>query len=452
MNKILLLTGILLFSISCVAVTKNEVVKKDAKTEIKASKKEKHGIRPTILTTKSGYKFWYLQTNNTPKIKIYVLFRNAGSAHQTLEKSSLPALYANSIWCGAGSFNTRAELLARFSELSMSISSKADADNVHITFDVITVDKNDVEEAFKLFLTVISKPKFNENEVKTERDDLSEWLTTSTYSKILSLIFPNHPYSWGKDGTTESLQKISINDLKDFGKHYLTRSNASIYIGGDISPKEASGMCEQILANLPEGKVIDELTDVEPVLDGSISKYYTNGSQTIVNFILKGISTEELKERVTARLLFRILGGGDCFKSRIISILRSQKGLIYSGGVNCINYDHAHLARGCLFIDNNKVDETIKAVKEILTDLYEHGVTQDELDFFKANFKGRMAVALRTSQKLHRFFSATMAEKKSVSELDDLLKIIDEITLGDVNNMAKRLLKDVRFVVNGGEK
>lgn len=63
-----------------------------------------------------------------------------------------------------------------------------------------------------------------------------------------------------------------------------------------------------------------------------------------------------------------------------------------------------------------------------------------------------MAVMLRTSESLHRFFISEMAKGKPVSVLDDFIKMIDEITLEDVNNMAKRLLKDVRFVVNGGQK
>lgn len=468
MNKIFLSMGLLAFSLNCTAGDKNKEAtkinkentgkkavsgeKSKAENDKKTGKSGVFGICPTVLTTKSRHKFWYLQTTSAPKIKVHVLFRNVGSAHQTFEKSGLPALYARSVWCGAGEFKTRADLLAKESELSMGVRARFDADNLYFFFNAVTVDRNDAKEAFKVFLTVLSKPKFKENEVETERDDLTGELSTSTYARILSLVFPDHPYGRGGGGSIESLRKISVQDLKNFRKRCLTKGNAMVYIGGDLSPEEASEMCEQIYANLSNEKIVDEVEDVEPNLDGSISRYYTNGTQTTVNFIVKSVSPSSDKERVTAALLFRILGSSYCFKSRIMSVLRSQKGLIYSGGLKAINYRHAHLARGCLFIDNDKVDETIKATKEILSDLCEHGVTQEELNFFKTNFKGNIAVMLRTSESLHRFFISEMAKGKPVSVLDDFIKMIDEITLEDVNNMAKRLLKDVRFVVNGGQK
>lgn len=451
MNKIFLLIGLLVFSLNCTAENKSKVVK-TAREKTSSVRNSVLGIRPTIVTTKSGYKFWYLKTTGAPQATVHILFRNVGSAHQPFENSGLPALYANSIWCGAGEFKTRTELLAKESELMMGVHANSNSDNLWFNFTTVTVDKNDMKESFKIFLDILFRPRFNENEVKTERDDLSALISNSNYAKILPLIFPDHPYSWGKEGSIESLQKISIQDLKNFGQHFLTKDNASIYIGGDISSEEASAMCEQIFTRLPEGKIADNLKNVEPHLEGSISKYYTNDVQSTINFIIKGVPTSSVKEQITAKILFRILGGAACFKSRIMSVLRSQKGLIYSGWVQSIDYSHTNLARGYLFVDNDKVDDAVKTMREILSDLCEHGVTKEELDFFKSNLKGSVAVKLRTSKNLHRFFTSAMEENKPVSVLDDFIGTIDKITLKDVNDMAKRLLKDVRFVIIGGKK
>lgn len=455
MNKISLCLLCFAICINCSYAQKTKIIKKE--TAEKSVKNEKT-LQPSIVAAGSGFKFWYMQNKDVPLIFVNIAFKNAGAAHQPADKISLPALYADSVDCGAGQYPDENALSAKKSSISMNLSAGVSFDDMYFSFSVPSLYKQDKNEAFQILIDILSAPKFAEKDVKRRRDHLalmlqpnSETGTSMRFSLVPAQIFKNHPYSHGKIGTIENIFKISQQDLQNFRTKFLTKNNVKIFISGDISQNEAAVWCEKILACLSKNEVKDEVKNVAPALSGSVSKYYAEGSQSLVAFIVKNVPPTS-SQKAAAGLLFRILGQGSCMNSRLFSTLRSKLGLIYSEQVGVCDLTHANYAVGFLFVDNDKVNETIEATKNILADLRDRGITQQELDFVKTNFKGSLAVNLRQMSELTDFLFYGMTRGLPVSMLNDMLKNSDAVTLEEINRLAKDLFKDADFIVLGGKK
>jgi zinc protease len=71
---------------------------------------------------------------------------------------------------------------------------------------------------------------------------------------ISRAVYPSdHPYSWLPIGETADIQAATLEDVHDFFRRYYHPGNASLAIGGDITPAEAFGLAEELFGEIPRG-------------------------------------------------------------------------------------------------------------------------------------------------------------------------------------------------------
>jgi len=64
---------------------------------------------------------------------------------------------------------------------------------------------------------------------------------------------PDHPYAWPTIGETADIEAATLEDVHEFFRRYYHPANASLAIGGDITPSEAFGLAEEFFAEIPAG-------------------------------------------------------------------------------------------------------------------------------------------------------------------------------------------------------
>src|SRR3954470_17915678 len=65
-----------------------------------------------------------------------------------------------------------------------------------------------------------------------------------------------HPYHWTTIGSMEALSAASLNDVKDFFRHYYTPNNAVLTVAGDVSTAEVHRLAEQYFSWIPRGATV----------------------------------------------------------------------------------------------------------------------------------------------------------------------------------------------------
>ena len=75
-----------------------------------------------------------------------------------------------------------------------------------------------------------------------------------------------HPYSWLTIGYIEELNKVSVNDLKNFFLRWYGPNNATITVGGDLNPKQTLALIQKYFGGIPRGPVVKNMSLPAPVL------------------------------------------------------------------------------------------------------------------------------------------------------------------------------------------
>lgn len=132
-----------------------------------------------------------------------------------------------------------------------------------------TVPSNQLEKILWLeadrmgfFLDAVTQQKFEvqRSTVKNERgqnyDNRPYGLMGESTSKNL---YPyGHPYSWLTIGYVEDLNRVNVNDLKNFFLRWYGPNNATLTIGGDIEPAKAIQLVVKYFGSIPKGPAVSK--------------------------------------------------------------------------------------------------------------------------------------------------------------------------------------------------
>ncbi|NUR08855.1 MAG: insulinase family protein [Nocardioidaceae bacterium] len=147
------------------------------------------------------------------------------------------------------------------------------------------------------------------------------------------------------------------------------------------------------------------------------------------------VRTDE--RRYALGVLNAALGGGT--SSRLFQEVREHRGLAYSVYSYAAHYADAGafaVAVGCL---PTKVDEVLSVVRTELERLAEKGIGEEELRRGKGQLRGTLVLSLEDSgSRMSRIAKAELLYDELPS-IDEVLRRIDDVTLDDVNALARSL-------------
>lgn len=408
------------------------------------------------LKSRRGIRIFYMRDSNSPIVHVRIAFKNSGAAYQVKEKTGVAAFYAKSVFQGCGKYSP-----AAFSKAVSDLASRISCDcNMDITTFSLTTPKVVLNEAVKLLNLALVDPKFEEDKIKIIKDSFLGFLQDyssdprgmATKQIIPAIIFKGHQYEKGGLGSPEDFARLSVDDLRRFKDVYVVAKNAMICVFGDVSEEEAVALVDRVFEGVGDGsRAPDSIPDVSPKLEQMQKKYYTSGPQSAVLFVLK-CARPGSKEAAVSTIVSTVLGGPILTKSKVLGILRGKLGYIYTGRVSEQHLQHSNALVGVLLTDNSKVASAINALKKIIKNLRENGITREELDFAKGFINGSTLVGLRTSGRLCDFYFSEILKGAGVEALQKFLKKINQVTLEDVLEYCKKVFDEhsIPFVVIGG--
>jgi len=192
---------------------------------------------------------------------------------------------------------------------------------------------------------------------------------------------PEHIFGYNTRGTLESVDEISIDDLKSFYNNNLSPALTRILIVGNISKEEALEALEP-LASEWKSKEVTQKKYTEPVKPDKSTIYFIDipGSrQSVIQIGYPAISRDN-PEYIKAEFINYRLGGA--FTSILNQILREEKGFTY--GASSYFYELKTTApfSAASSVRSDATFESVKIFKEEM-EKYRMGVTADDLQFIK---------------------------------------------------------------------
>jgi len=144
-------------------------------------------------------------------------------------------------------------------------------------------------------------------------------------------------------------------------------------------------------------------------------------------------------------VLNHILGGGG-FTSRLYTEVREKRGLAYSVYTYLHPLDSTSLLVGGAGTANERAAETLKVVRDEWRRMAEKGVTAEELDNAKRFLTGSFPLRFTSSQNMAAMLLGMQIEGLGMDYLEKRNKLIDAVTLDDIQRVAAGLMHPDRLV------
>lgn len=403
------------------------------------------------VTSPGGIRALLVEDYTNPLVAVNFAFKGAGSTADAAGKEGTGNLLSGLLDEGAGAIPS-ADFQARLDDLGVSLSFDAGYDNFSGSFR--TIVENDAE-AFDLLRLAVNEPRFDAEPVARIRGQIETGILANANDpgQLASkawrrTVFPGHPYSRPTEGTRESLQAVTADDLRSYRAKGFARNNLVVGVVGAIGADDLGAELDKVFGALPAKAELPAVPDTAP-LTGKTVAVTLDVPQTTIQFALPGVKRED-KDFFAAYLMNHILGGG-AFSSRLYQEVREKRGLAYGATSFLASYDHAAVLGASTATRADKAGESIDIIRKEIRRMASEGPTGGELDKAKAYVKGSYAIQnLDSSLSIASTLVGIQLDDLGIDYIDRRQGLIDAVTLADVKRMAETLLAADPTVITVG--
>lgn len=296
------------------------------------------------------------------------------------------------------------------------------------------------ERILKLNSVAIATPRFNEEELKSEKGNVRSELTgyLNDYSR---LIWPRLQTAIGEStpNLRERLSTLPNIELKDIREHYRrthTAANMRFVIAGRLKHRKHKIIKMLESWELKEGELLDFPEDTLHPADAVLIR---RKDASNITFGFSYVIPRRLSERESCTMDFinHIVTG--TMSSRIFGKAR-KRGLVYGMG-SCLS-NSAHNASWDFDGEVNleSAEELFTLINHELTCLTRGEVSDAEIEAARAYNIGRFQIGAQTAAQLSDYYAETYfvsGEIDNYAHADDL---INSITKDDIVNLAKEFI------------
>jgi zinc protease len=319
-----------------------------------------------------------------------------------------------------------------------------------------TVPSNQLERALWLeadrmgfLLDAVTQKKFEIQRatVKNERgQNYDNRPYGLAYEYTAKNLYPyGHPYSWLTIGYIEDLNRVNVNDLKNFFLRWYGPNNAVLTIGGDVDPKQVVQLTEKYFGSIPKGPEVTK-TIVPPVV---VDKDRYVSYEDNIRFPMLRITYPTVArfhpDEAPLDALAQILGGG---KSSLFykNLVKTEKAVQANVG-HPANELAGEFTFTVLPFPNVRLDSAETIVRNSLAEFEARGVTDDDLAQFKATREAEIIDYLSSVSGKVSQLASFQTFTGSPNYLPTELKRYQALTKADIMRVYNQYIKGKKAVI-----
>ncbi|MDQ3049358.1 MAG: insulinase family protein [Bacteroidota bacterium] len=367
----------------------------------------------------------------TPKEVISVrVFVRGGNATIPAEKQGLEN-FAFSLAAEGGTIKRNKDVFSTESEKTGTEISGGS------TYDYGTMNLNCIKtywnEAWGLFAEAITSPAFAQSEFDLKKGNLISAAKQNQSNPdqhltniAMESVFIGRSYSKIPEGTPESLEALTLADLKDHYSKAMVKSRIFVVVVGNVNEEDLIAKIKAAFAKLPAGSP----APAEPRVQITKPGIYIEDRDIATNYLIGIMSAPGMgsPEGVPMRIAMNIL------YDRFFVELRTKRSLSYapSASYNATRISNPY---NSIYISTLDPKQSIDVMVEEINKIKKEGFTEKELLDKKQTFLTRYFIGQETS--------AAQSQTLGLNELGGTWKNAESFT-EDVN---KTNLKEVNTVL-----
>lgn len=392
------------------------------------------------VTSPKGIKAWLVEDSSVPLISVRFSFKG-GSAQDPDGKEGLANLMTALFDEGAGDMpsDTYQE---RLDNIGAEMSFSANQDNISGGMRML---KENSPAAFDMLSLAIQKPRFDQAAIDRIRAQIVASINASKNNpstiasqKFAEVLYGKHPYARREEGTVQTLETITRDDLLDAHKRLFGKDQLKIGVVGAISAEELAPLLDKLFDNLQDKAELKPVEMAKLALGATTSVTY-NLPQTTISLVYPGVKRSD-KDFFAAYLMNQVLGVG--FTSRLYDEVREKRGLAYTVASGLIGQDYSNNLNISTGTRPDRAQQSLDVIRAEVARMAKSGVTEEELAAAKSFTIGSYAIKnLDSSLAVARTLVGLQEQDLGRDYIDRRADLINAVTTADVKAVAAKLLK-----------
>jgi predicted Zn-dependent peptidase len=399
-------------------------------------------------TLKNGMKVVLARRTESPTVSASLMFDAGYCSDKFGGKLGLASLGMNMLDEGTKSLNAL-QINERLQLLGAGLNTSSDLDYSYVNLNTL---KQSLDQSFNLMADVVLNPSFPDadfkrlqaqqisgiqNEKKNPQSMVMRVMPTLLYGE-------GHPYAmpFTGSGEEESVNGITLDDVKGFYGRWIRPNNATIVVTGDITLEELTSKLEKYFGGWQKGETPKKVIPEVKSTNTANKIFLIDRPESQQSVIMAGYLTKPYgqMDEIAIEQMNNVLGGD--FTSRINMNIREDKHWSYGSRSFISNTKGQRPFMVAAPVQTDKTKESIQeVVKEVNAYVGDKPMTQAEFDKTKQNTVLGMSGMWETNAAVN--YSARDVVKYNLS--DDYWKKygakVQGLTLKDVQSTAKTIVQ-----------
>lgn len=312
-------------------------------------------------------------------------------------------------------------------------------------------------EVLGLMADGVKNSKFNQEEFEKEKEVTLENLKAeeknipAIASRVENVLVYGSKHPNGEFVSKKSVNKITLEDVKNNFNTYYKPNNGYLIIVGDINPKETKALVTALFADWQKGEIpVSNFPKPENVSTAEINFVnMSNANQSEISIVNTIDLTLGDKDYYAALLANKILGGGG--SARLYQNLREDKAYTY-GSYSRVRQDRqTGVFKATASVRNVVTDSSIVEIQKEINKIRYQKVSSKELQDAKEEYIGGFVMDVQKPATAANYALNIALYNLPEDFYANYIKNINSVTVDDVQNAAIKYFKGdkARIMVTG---
>ena len=375
------------------------------------------------------------------------LYVRAGSRHESAATSGVGHFLEHMFFRGSRGYPDTLAMNRAVEDVGGSLNGYTSRD--HALY-YTPVHPSGVAVALEVLADMISSPLLKEMELEREIileemldevDDQGRDIDLDNLSK--GVLWPGHPLSFKIAGTSESVGRLTLDDLAAHHRRFYVGENLILCVAGPLDPERVFELASQGFARFPRGERSREQPPPSVPSGPRLRLFVHDESQT--EFRLNFVAPPEgHPDHLALVMLRRILDDG--LSSRLPFRVVERKGLAYSLSCNLDSFNDVALFEVEGAASHAKVATTVAEVTRTLGEIAEDGPTASELDRAVRRFRMAIDQTLDSTYEMAGWFGGS-ALYREPPDLEARATEAEALRIDDLRRVARSVFNRENLTV-----
>jgi zinc protease len=410
--------------------------------------------QPSEKTLANGLRVIVVEKTGLPLVAARLLIKT-GSEADANDLAGLADMTASLLT--KGTKTKSAEQIALGVEaLGATIESGAGWDNSYVNLSALA---NKFSEAMNYVADVVLHPTFAQGEIDRLRDQNIDALSVAMQNPAslsgfvaARVVYGGAAYGHNLGGTSETLRKITRDDIVRFHRTYYPSDNAVLVIVGDVKPATAFALAEKLFGSWGIGGAAEKPVHGEaPALPPRVVVIdMPDAGQAAVVVARRGVARVDPLYNV-AQVANSVLGGG--YSSRLNQEIRIKRGLSYGAGSQFEFRREPGPFSVSVQTKNESAVEVAGLIGAEISKMTSSSVPESELTPRKATLIGNFGRSVETTSGLVARISVLAQYGLSLDQINAYVHNVEAVSAADVQKFAaEHLAGDASIIIIGDMK